>query len=345
MKDVSRRAFLTASTIAGALAVTGRAAPPSRQARDHASENTRAPEGQAAREPGPLIVALLQMEPNGADQAANLEHDLEFCRRASAMGADIALLPEMWNIGYTRFKGTDPETVRAWQAQAVARDSDFVQEHMALAKELNMAIAVTYLEQWQGPPRNAVTLIDRHGRQVLTYAKVHTCDFKSMECAVSPGDDFHVCELDTARGPVKVGAMICYDREQPESARILMLKGAELILTPNACILDELRLDQFKTRAFENAVGVAMTNYAAPGLNGQSIAFDAAGRLIVQAGRAEGIYLAAFDLADMREYRAKTIWGSAFRRPHRYGMLTDTNKAPVFERKDGFGKPFVASDR
>jgi len=38
--------------------------------------------------------------------------------------------------------------------------------------------------------------------------------------------------------------MICFDREQPESARILMLKGAESILTPNACGLDELRLDQ-----------------------------------------------------------------------------------------------------
>ena len=41
--------------------------------------------------------------------------------------------------------------------------------------------------------------------------------------------------LDTAQDDVKIGAMICYDREFPESARILMLKGAEIILTPNAC--------------------------------------------------------------------------------------------------------------
>jgi predicted amidohydrolase len=162
---------------------------------------------------------------------------------------------------------------------------------------------------------------------------------------IYPGDEFHVCELDTAKGSVNVGAMICYDREHPESARILMLKGTELILTPNACMLDDLRIDQFKTRAFENAVGVAMANYAAPRLNGQSVAFDAGGHLILHAGKAEGVYLASFDLEGMREYRTKTIWGNAFRRPHRYATLTDTGKAPVFDRNNGFGEPFNAAER
>ncbi len=49
-----------------------------------------------------------------------------------------------------------------------------------------------------------------------------------MERNLTPGEDFYVTDLDTARGPVRVGAMICYDREFPESARLLMLKGAEL---------------------------------------------------------------------------------------------------------------------
>ena len=56
---------------------------------------------------------------------------------------------------------------------------------------------------------------------------MHTCDF-GAERALTPGEDFRVAELDTACGRVKVGAMICYDREFPESARILMLRGAEL---------------------------------------------------------------------------------------------------------------------
>ena len=87
-----------------------------------------------------------------------------------------------------------------------------------------MAVAITYLERYEPLPRNTVTLFDRFGKPVLTYAKVHTCDF-DVEQHLTPGDEFPVAELDTAAGPVKVGAMICYDREFPESARILMLQG------------------------------------------------------------------------------------------------------------------------
>ena len=97
-----------------------------------------------------------------------------------------------------------------------------------------MAIGVTLLERCPSGPRNTLVLFDRFGRRVLTYAKVHTCDF-DVERNLTPGDDFYVADLDTAAGTVKVGAMICFDREFPESARILMLQGAELILTPNAC--------------------------------------------------------------------------------------------------------------
>src|SRR2546426_12335729 len=131
-----------------------------------------------------------------------------------------------------------------------------------------------------------------------------TCDFGSMEAACTPGDDFYVCTLDTSKGEVKIGAMICFDREFPESARILMLKGAELILTPNSCSLEENRIGQFRARAYENMVGVAMTNYAAPQENGHSVAFhpiafdDNRGRntLIIEAGESEEVYLATFDM-------------------------------------------------
>jgi predicted amidohydrolase len=208
-----------------------------------------------------------------------------------------------------------------------------------------MAIALTYLEKWDGPPRNSVSLIDRHGELAMTYAKVHTCDFDLPEAACTPGDDFHVCALDTAQGEVKVGAMICYDREFPESARILMLKGAELILTPNACDLETHRLSQFRIRAYENMVGVAMANYAAPQLNGHSaafhpVAFDEHGSkdtLVVEAGESEGIYLARFDMEGLREYRRRETWGNAFRRPHRYGLLTSPEVEEPFLRVNAEG--------
>jgi N-carbamoylputrescine amidase len=243
-----------------------------------------------------INVALLQMDSCGTDQEANLVKGEMFCRKAREMGADVALFPEMWNIGYTFdhsaregapnhpseqqslgdlwrapelwkdedtfFDPVKQSALEAWQTQAIERDGEFVSHFRVLASELDMAIALTYLERWNGPPRDSVSLIDRRGEVVMTYAKIHTCDFDLPEAAITPGEDFYVCDLDTERGKVRIGAMICYDREFPESAR--MLKGAELILTPNACDLETNRLGQFRARAFENMVGVAMANYAAP---------------------------------------------------------------------------------
>ena len=321
-----------------------------------------------------LQIALLQMAARGNDQQANLLKGEAYCRRASALGADIALFPEMWNIGYTPWsdglfdascdlwkapelwsdtaQGETPEQRRAreaWQAQAVARDSVFVAHFRALARELNMAIALTYLERWPGAPRNSMSLIDRHGEIVLTYAKVHTCDFGPMEAACTEGDDFYVCALDTAQGPVQIGAMICYDREFPESARVLMLKGAEIILVPNACEMEANRTGQLRARAAENMVGVALANYAAPQENGHSvaydpIAFDTQGKsrdtLVVEAGGGEGIYLAPFDLEKLRDYRLRETWGNAFRRPQRYGLLTSPEVQPPFVRVNAQGERY-----
>lgn len=289
-----------------------------------------------------LRVALLQMSSHGNDQEANLSKGEAFCRHAHQLGADIALFPEMWNIGYTDYDMSKPAAREQWQAQAISRDQRFVKRFQALAKELEMAIALTYLEHWDGAPRNSVSVIDRHGEILMTYAKVHTCDF-AMEAACTPGDEFYVCTLDTAQGAVEIGAMICYDREFPESARVLMLKGAELILTPNACTLDENRIGQFKARAFENMVGVAMTNYAAPQNNGHSVAFDGVAydahetplnMKVVEAGESEGVYLAQFDLRKMRAYRQRETWGNAYRKPRCYQALTSPTVREPFIRAD-----------
>ncbi len=72
----------------------------------------------------------------------------------------------------------------------------------------------------------------------MIYARVHTCDFAAMEAACTSGDDFSVCTLETEHGSLQVGTIICYDREFPESACILMLKGAKIILVPNACEME-----------------------------------------------------------------------------------------------------------
>lgn len=287
-----------------------------------------------------LKIALLQIIPNAA-LSENLKNGMEACKKAKRMGADIALFPEMWSNGYRIYD----RPLEEWTAEAISLEDDFVISFGKLAKELNMAIAITLLERYDGAPRNTMVLFDRFGTPKLTYAKVHTCDF-DVEKNLTPGDDFYVCSLDTACGEVQVGGMICYDREFPESARILMLKGAELILVPNACPMEINRLSQLRARAFENMLAIATCNYpaAVPDCNGGSSVFDGVAYLpdmensrdtcILQADGREGIFVAELDLEQLRSYREKEVHGNAYRHPEKYGILLDTGRNQPFIRAD-----------
>ncbi len=285
-----------------------------------------------------LKIALLQISPCKTLRE-NLEKGIISCKAAKEEGADIALFPEMWSNGYNIYD----RPVEEWQAEAISIDSEFVRTFGSLARELNMAIGITLLEKHNNAPRNTLVLFDRFGNQKFTYAKVHTCDF-SVERNLTPGDDFYVAALDTACGEVKVGAMICYDREFPESARILMLKGAEIILVPNACPMEINRLSQLRARAYENMTAIATCNYpeSVPDCNGCSSVFDGVAYLpelnhsrdtcIFQADEKEGVYIAEIDLEQLRNYREKEVHGNSYRRPQKYGILTCTNIDKPFIR-------------
>lgn len=287
-----------------------------------------------------LKIALLQIAPCGTLED-NLKKGMDACKKAKEMGADIALFPEMWSNGYDIYH----REIDEWKAEAIPADSDFIDTFGNLAQELCMAIGVTFLEKQNQAPRNSLVLFDRFGARKFVYAKVHTCDF-GEERHLTPGEDFYVTALDTAHGMVKVGAMICYDREFPESARILMLKGAELILVPNACPMEINRLSQLRARAFENMVAVATCNYpeTVPDCNGGSSVFDGVAYLpemegsrdtcILQADGKEGIYIAELDLEQLRGYREKEVHGNAYRRPVKYGLITDTKIDAPFIRED-----------
>jgi predicted amidohydrolase len=291
-----------------------------------------------------IRVALLQLVAAGADQTANAAKGEAACREAARRGADIALFPEMWNVGYYGWgdAGHDAATLAA---QAIASDGPFVRHFRALASELDMAVALTYLEQHDGGPRNAMTLIDRYGESLFTYAKVHTCDFGD-EAALTPGHTFYVAPLDTKAGPVMVGGMICFDLLFPEAARVLMLEGAELILVPNASRNDENHQVCLRARAHENMVAVALANYASPQQTGGSVAFDAVSYAIdedgaptvdptvVRAGSEEGIFMADFDIARIRRFREAETQGDAYRKPASYPAVTRAGVAQPFIRSD-----------
>ena len=287
-----------------------------------------------------LKIALLQIS-HCKTLKGNLEKGIRYCKEAKKKGADIALFPEMWSNGYNIYDRPADE----WKAEAIPVNDAFVNTFGSLAKRLNMAIGITLLEKHENAPRNSFVLFDRFGEEKFVYAKVHTCDF-GVEQNLTPGEDFYVTALDTACGGVNVGAMICYDREFPESARILMLKGAELILVPNACPMEINRLSQLRGRAFENMLAIATCNYpeTVPDCNGGSSVFDGVAYLpglndardtcVLQAGGKEGIYIAELDLEQLRGYRKSEVHGNAYRRPKKYGLLIDTKIVAPFIRND-----------
>jgi predicted amidohydrolase len=292
-----------------------------------------------------LRLALCQLASGGGPRD-NLTKGLAACSKAADEGADVAILPEMWQIGYTPCP--DDDAGRAgWQGMAIARDDPWLTAFRKAASDLGLAIVTTFLERWPGSPRNTALLIDRHGHDVLCYAKVHTCDW-GMEKALTPGDSFEVARLDVGDGFVDVGVMICADREFPESARELMLGGAELILVPNACPMAGERTHQLRSRAFENMTAIATVNYSAPDQDGHSTLFDGmpwtrAGhpngqprdQLVLQAGDNEGVYLASLDLGALREYRRRETMGDAYRKPRAYRHLrSEEQRLPIFERSD-----------
>ena len=285
-----------------------------------------------------LTITFLQLLPAGS-LMGNLEKGIEACRQAKEKGADIAIFPEMWSCGYAF-----PHDEASLREYAVSCDNVFVKRFSELAEELDMAIAVTLLEQHEPKPRNTVCLFDRHGKLQYRYSKVHICDFgeEDDESVLDVGDAFFVADLDTKEGIIKVGSMICYDREFPESARILMLKGAELLLVPNACPMELNRLAQLRGRAYENMLAIATCNYPAPhpDCNGHSTLFDGVVYLpelsgsrdtcVFEAEEGEGVYTAELDVDMLRKYRLREVWGVRNRRPELYGEISD--KGYVYDK-------------
>ena len=167
-------------------------------------------ESKMERKNKKLKIAFLQILP-GKSLEEQLNKGMEACEEAKKLGADIALFPEMWSDGYYL-----PQESDELQKLAIEPDGDFINEFRRLAVKLELAIGVTFLEKHNPKPLNSMILFDRKGEKRLHYSKVHICAF-DLEKVLDSGDDFYVADLDIGQDVVKVGAMICFDREFPES--------------------------------------------------------------------------------------------------------------------------------
>ena len=248
-----------------------------------------------------LKVALAQY-PTGHDPAMIVSE-------AKKNRADIVVFPEMYSNGHASFDQNDPHTRERWQNEAEEMNGAFVGRFRAAARDSGLYVVATLLEAAVPRPFNSAVLVDPRGETVLQHRKVHICDFDAPELACGRGHVFRTADIETSAGPVRVGMMICMDREFPEAARSLSRAGAELALVPNCCTLatdknqSDVRIAQARGRAFEMVMGIAVANYPPPHADGHSFAVDPNGTMIATADDSPGLTIAAFDLDLIRRVR------------------------------------------
>ena len=271
-------------------------------------------------------VAILQMRSTNQAYEKNIKTAIEKMTEAKNNNADILLLPECFITGYDMTINNE----------TALTDID-IQPLCNKARELGIGVVAAALTKGKNNPQNSAFVIDKSGEILIKYSKVHTCDFAD-ERWIESGKEFKVCDFDG----IKIGVMICYDREYPESARILMLKGAEIILVPNDCESMKPRIQALSTRAYENMCGVAMAN---PNGNnaGNSCAFspicwDRNGEcidntLLLADTHTEGLFYAEFDMNAIRDYREREMMGNTFRKVSVYSKLLDNKIEYPFIRK------------
>ena len=228
--------------------------------------------------------------------------------RAASEGAALVLFPESFSNGHA----WDGDRA-AWLAGAESlEDGPIASAYAEAAVRSGIHVAGTLLERSAGRLYNAAAIWGSGGDVLLHQRKRHICFFDAPEDALTAGEGSPAADLQTPEGPVRVGMMICMDREYPGPAADLAQAGAEIILVPNACPLVEdaevgdVRVAGVRGLAFGHAVAVAVANYPEGGAgDGRSFCVDARGHLVAMAGPGEEMLMADIDLGALRDRRRR----------------------------------------
>jgi N-carbamoylputrescine amidase len=275
-----------------------------------------------------VTVAALQLAFSG-DMGENIALVEAHVRKAAARGAKIILPPELFEGPY--FCRVEDEALFA-NAQPLGTHPA-VLAMQALAKELEVYIPTSFFERDGHHHYNSLAMIDDRGEIMGLYRKSHIPDGPGYEekYYFRPGNSgFKVWE--TKYGTIGVG--ICWDQWYPETARVMALMGAEMLLFPTAIGSEPYDADLDTSRMWRRAmVGHAVSNcmpvIAANRIGeeegqkfyGHSFITDEWGDFVADVGNWEsGALVATLDLEQARRHRA----GMGFfrdRRPELYGRI------------------------
>ena len=202
--------------------------------------------------PDSVRVALMHGIPEKWNLDANFAVFLEQLDAASDKGADILITPECWLDGYAApDKKSTPERLRA-VAQPL-ESSPYLRRVADEARQKRIWICFGFTSLEEGKIYNAAGLWDSAGNLVGVYHKTH---LQAHDLQFSPGTSLPV--FPSPWGPL--GIMICADRRWPETARVLRLQGARLILNPTYGFYSDLNEAMMRTRSYENECFIAFTH-------------------------------------------------------------------------------------
>jgi len=283
-----------------------------------------------------LTVAALQLALGSADEQENIAAVSALVEEAAARGAQIVLPPELFSGPY--FCKVEDDALFATARPLAEHPSVIAMQ--ALAKGLKVAIPTSFFERDGHHYYNTLAMIDAGGEILGTYRKSHIPDGPGYEekFYFRPGNDgFKVWDVFGTR----IGVGVCWDQWYPETARVLALKGAELLFYPTAIGSEPKDPEMDTSRLWRRAmVGHAVSNcmpvIAANRIGhenecggdgqhfyGHSFICDEWGDLVEQFGAEEsGALVATLDLAAAARHRAS--WGFfRDRRPQLYGRICE----------------------
>ncbi len=175
-----------------------------------------------------ITVAAIQMYCD-REREENIQAADELVRRAAAQGAQVILLPELFETRYF----CQERNYDFYDLATSVSENPAVNHFRAVAKELQVVLPISFFERDNNVTYNSLAMIDADGTVLGVYRKTHIPDdhFYQEKFYFTPGNTgFRV--WDTRYG--KIGVGICWDQWFPETARCMALMGAQVLLYPTA---------------------------------------------------------------------------------------------------------------
>ena len=247
---------------------------------------------------GEMKLGCIQLQVAFGDVEKNFSRVEEFIREAANKGAEIVILPEMWNTSYALEKleglaDVDGERTKAFLSQ--------------LAKELHVHIVGGSVATKKGDKfYNTMLVYNNEGELVGEYDKAHLFRLMDEHLHLSSGNTQNNFKL----GYLDAAGVICYDIRFPEWLRLHALNGAKVLFV--SAQWPTARIDHWKTllqaRAIENQCFVVAVNRISrnkDNFNGQSMVIEPWGEILWTGGEDEELAIVDVDFSKVDEVRTR----------------------------------------